>query len=112
MSIMPIVRNQPDITKFNQKAKLPFELRLKDFELAIQDVYDFFYDVNVLLSSKGLQRLDDMLRPAIMSGLLSDMISASLAENTRTKPIFQWPSRFIGTGPLPKRWRKGRFRWS
>jgi hypothetical protein len=84
MSIMPIVRNQPDITKFNQKAKLPFELRLKDFELAIQDVYDFFYDVNVLLSSKGLQRLDDMLRPAIMSGLLSDMISASLAKHSRT----------------------------
>ena len=48
---------------------MPFELRLKDFGLAMQDVYDFFYDVNRLLTSKGLQRLDDMLRPAIMSGL-------------------------------------------
>ncbi|MBZ5494045.1 MAG: hypothetical protein LAO76_24245 [Acidobacteriia bacterium] len=81
---MPIVRNEPDVRKFNQNATLPFELRLKDFELALQDVYDFFYDVNVLLSSKGLQRLDDMLRPAIMSGLLSDMISASLARHSRT----------------------------
>jgi hypothetical protein len=84
MSTGLIVRNQADITKFNQNATLPFELRLKDFELAMQDVYDFFYDVNLLLTSKGLQRLDDMLRPAIMSGLLSDMLTASLAKHSRT----------------------------
>jgi hypothetical protein len=64
--------------------KLPFELRLKDFELAIQDVYDFFYDVNTGLVGKGLERLDDFLRPAIMSGLLSDMLTASLAKHSRT----------------------------
>ncbi len=52
--------------------------------IAIQDVYDFFYDVNTLLSRKGLQRLDDMLRPAIMSGLLSDILTASLAKHART----------------------------
>ena len=80
---MPITRNQPITTKFNQNAVLPFELRLKDFELAMQDVYDFFYDVNVLLTGKGLQTLDDMLRPAIMSGLLSDMLSASMAKHSR-----------------------------
>jgi len=50
----------------------------------MQDVYDFFYDVNVLLTSRGLQRLDDMLRPAIMSGLLSDMLTASVARHSRT----------------------------
>jgi hypothetical protein len=81
---MSIVRNQPDLEKFNSKAKLPFQLRLKDFEVAMQDVYDFFYDVNLLLTSKGLQRLDDMLRPAIMSGVLSDMLSASLSKHSRT----------------------------
>lgn len=84
MSSAPILRNQADTTKFNQSAALPFQLRLKDFELAMQDVYDFFYDVNVLLTSRGLQRLDDMLRPAIMSGLLSDMLTASLAKHSRT----------------------------
>lgn len=84
MSNIPIVRNQADVTKFNQDASLPFQLRLKDFELAMQDVYDFFYDVNVLLTSKGLPRLDDTLRPAIMSGLLSDMLTASLAKHSRT----------------------------
>ncbi|MGH9496899.1 MAG: hypothetical protein ACRD3B_18020 [Candidatus Sulfotelmatobacter sp.] len=81
---MPIVRNQPDLTKFNNEANLPYELRVADFQLAMQDVYDFFYDVNALLARKGLQRLDDMLRPAIMSGLLSDMLTASLAKHSRT----------------------------
>jgi hypothetical protein len=84
MSNVPIVRNQADPEKFNQNATLPYQLRLKDFELAMQDVYDFFYDVNALLTSKGLQRLDDMLRPANMSGLLSDMLTASLAKHSRT----------------------------
>lgn len=81
---MSIERNVIDATKFNAKANLPFELRLKDFELALQDVCDFFYDVNVGLVEKGLERLDDMLRPAIMSGLLSDMLTASMAKHSRT----------------------------
>lgn len=68
---------------FNQSAGLPFELRLKDFEMAIQDTYDFFYDVNRLLLRKGLQRLDDMLRPAAMSGMISDMLTASMAKHAR-----------------------------
>lgn len=49
----------------------------------MQDVYDFFFDVNSHLVDKGLQRLDDMLRPAIMSGVLSDMLTASLATHSR-----------------------------
>ncbi len=81
---MPIVRNQPDETKFNREANLPFELRIADIQLAMQDVYDFFFDVNTLLTRKGLQRLDDMLRPAIMSGFLSDMLTASVAKHSRT----------------------------
>jgi len=80
---MPISRNTVDTTKFNKNAVLPYELRIQDFQLALQDVYDFFYDVNSHLSGKGLQRLDDMLRPAIMSGLLSDMLTASLAKHSR-----------------------------
>lgn len=84
MKKVPIVRNRTDQSKFNQDANLPFQLRILDFQSAMQDVYDFFFDVNVLLTSKGLQRLDDMLRPAIMSGLLSDMLTASLAKHSRT----------------------------
>ena len=81
---MAIQRNEVDPGKFNVEADLPYELRLRDFEMAMQDVYDFFYDVNSHLAAKGLQRLDDMLRPAIMSGVLSDMTTASLAKHSRT----------------------------
>ncbi len=70
-------------TKFNKTAQLPYELRLRDFEMAMQDAYDFFFDVNSYLSKKGLQRLDEMLRAAIMSGVLSDMLTASLAKHSR-----------------------------
>lgn len=79
-----IRRNQLDPGGFNSEAELPFELRLKDFELAMQDIYDFFFDINSALTGKGLQRMDDMLRPAIMSGLLSDMLTASVASHSRT----------------------------
>ena len=79
-----ILRNTVDTTKLNQNAVLPYELRRQDFQMAMQDVYAFFFDVNSHLVRKGLQRLDDMLRPAIMSGLLSDMLTASLAKHSRT----------------------------
>ena len=81
---MPVIRNKLKPAKLNGDAVLPFELRLEDFRLAIQDVYDFFFDVNKSLVAKGLDRLDDTLRPAIMSGVLSDMITASLAKHSRT----------------------------
>jgi len=80
---MAMAGNTVDITKFNPNAVLPYELRLLDFQTAMQDVYDFFRDVNALLTKKGLRRLDDMLRPAIMSGVLSDMLTASLASHAR-----------------------------
>lgn len=73
-----------DKSKFNKAAKLPYQLRLADFEIAIQDVYDFFYDVNKLLIKRGLRRLDDTLRPAAMSGIISDMLTASMANHARS----------------------------
>ena len=81
---MTVRRNQVEQSKFNREAVLPFQLRLEDFALAMQDVYDFFYDVNVGLVDRGLERLDDMLRPAIMPGLISDMMTASMAKHSRT----------------------------
>ena len=78
-----MARNVVDSGCFNSHISLPYELRIDDFCLAIQDAYDFFYDVNRHLTSKGLQRLDDMLRPAIMSGALSDMLTSSLANHAR-----------------------------
>jgi hypothetical protein len=78
-----IERQRPNPAAFNPAAQFPFELRMEDFSLALQDVYDFFYDVNSFLLKKGLLRLDDTLRPAIMSGLLSDLLTASVAKHSR-----------------------------
>lgn len=74
---MTISGNMVDQTKFNASANLPYQLRITDFVSAMQDVYDFFYDVNSHLVGKGLERLDDMLRPAIMSGVLYGVRFAS-----------------------------------
>lgn len=81
---MPAERNRPKRANFNAAAQLPFQLRLEDFEIAMQDVYDLFYDVNSGLLEKGLERMDDFLRPAVMSGLLSDLLTASIAKHART----------------------------
>src|SRR6266446_9649039 len=80
---MLATRNRPKRENFNPQAQLPFQLRLEDFEIAMQDVYDLFFDVNSGLLEKGLERLDDFLRPAIMSGLLSDLLTASVAKHSR-----------------------------
>ena len=84
---MSVIRNQTDASKFNSAAALPYELRIDEFKLAMQDIYDFFFDVNTHLVAKGLERLDDMLRPAILSGMLSDMLTSSLSKHSRTLTV-------------------------
>lgn len=81
---MAVIKQIPDPSKFNPGAVLPFELRERDFADAMQDIYDFLFDVNTHLVGKGLQRLDDMLRPANFSGMLSDMLTSSMAKHSRS----------------------------
>jgi len=78
------VRSNVDTDKFNDDAALPFALRLMDFQIAMQDVYDLFHAINTLLLARGLKRLEEMLRPAAMSGLISDLLTASLASHARS----------------------------
>jgi len=81
--------------KFNATATLPYSLRLEDFQIAMQDVYDFFHDVNTFLLGKGLDRLDDAVRPAIMSGLMSDMLTSSMGKHSRVLV----PNRYFNGHP-------------
>jgi hypothetical protein len=102
---MPVTRNTIHVAHFNKAAVLPYELRIEDFKLAMQDVYDFFFDVNSHLVGKGLDRLDDMLRPAILSGVLSDMLTASLAKHSRTlveNDYFNGHPDLVVKGKYPK----------
>jgi hypothetical protein len=78
------VREKVHQSQFNREAAPPYSLRLDDFKIAMEDAYDFFFDVNTFFLERGLPRLDDLLRPANMSGLLSDMLTASIAKHSRT----------------------------
>ena len=84
---MTIKRQTVDESKFNRNVVLPYNLRLDDVRMAMQDVYDFFYDVNSYLLKNHMQRLDDMLRPANLSGTLSDMVTDALAKHSRTLTV-------------------------
>lgn len=79
---MAIIRATVD-GGFNADAALPYELRLRDFEAAIQDVYDLLFDINAALAARGLRRLEETVRPAVFSGVLSDTTANSLARHSR-----------------------------
>jgi len=76
-------RAKPDPGRFNRDADLPYELRLEDFQLAMQDLYDLLFDINTTLVGKDLPRIEETVRPAIFSGSLSDILTAALAKHSR-----------------------------
>lgn len=76
-------RLSADPSKFNPTGLLPYELRLDDFRMAIQDVYDLLFDINSALVGRGLPRMEEIVRPAIFSGILSDVLTTSLARHSR-----------------------------
>jgi hypothetical protein len=82
-----VKRAEPESTKFNPKSDLPYQLRRDDFRLAMQDVYDLLYDINSSLIGRGLRRIEEIVRPAILSGILSDALSTSLARHARVLTI-------------------------
>lgn len=79
----PPEKRDVDASKFNREREFPFSLRIIDFQAAMQDVYDFLHEVNELLLNRGLRRLDDLMRPAAMSGFISDLLTSSLANHSR-----------------------------
>lgn len=81
---MPIKKQEVFLDKFNPAPVLPYNLRVKDFELAMTDIYDFFHDVNQNLLDKNLRRFEDMARPAMLSGMVSDLMTDSLATHSRS----------------------------
>lgn len=87
---VPIARSQPDATRFNPRVLLPYQLRLQDFDLAMRDLFDLLFDINAALVSRGLQRLEETVRPAIFSGIVSDALAAALARHSRVLTVNQF----------------------
>ncbi len=84
MNLLSVPRSIVDVNAFNRERELPYSLRLQDFQMAMQDVYDFLYDVDSHLVARSLRRFESMLRPAILSGILSDLLTSSLARHSRS----------------------------
>ena len=84
MNLLSVPRSVVDVDAFNGELELPYSLRLPDFQMAMQDVYDFLYDVDSNLVARSLPRFESMLRPAILSGILSDLLTSNLARHSRS----------------------------
>ena len=84
MNLLSVSRSVVDVDAFNEELCLPYSLRLQDFHMAMQDVYDFLYDVDSHLVARSLRRFESMLRPAILSGILSDLLTSNLARHSRS----------------------------
>ncbi len=87
MTTPPKMRSTVDPSGFNQDAMLPYELRISDFQHAMDDVYDFFADVNQLLQTKGLKRLSAALiaeRLAIRSSRSPSCVRVSRRSRSAT----------------------------
>jgi hypothetical protein len=83
--VVPLQRQNVVPSFFNPAyGTFPYELRREDFELAMRDVYDFFFDVNDNLIKKGLPRLEEMVPKANLSGTLSAMLTSAVAKHSRT----------------------------
>jgi hypothetical protein len=75
----------------NPSLSLPYSLRIDDFRIAMQDVYDFFYDVNRLLDEKGLGGAVDThgARDQWMCVFVYEM------DNTTEPAVSRAPMRFL-----------------
>jgi hypothetical protein len=87
-----LIRQNVARTGFVSGFQYPYNLRADDFALAIQDLYDFLYDVNGILLEKGLGRLEDMLRPAICTGVISELMTEYIARHARSLTVNKYPN--------------------
>lgn len=69
---------------FNDGVALPYGLRGGEVKAALDDVYDFFYNVNKFLVEKGWDRLEETLSAAALSGMLSEMIVQGISKRSAT----------------------------
>lgn len=76
-------RARVDLDGWNDEAVYPYALRRETFSVAMDDIYELLASVNEALIGRGLLRLEESVRGAIYSGLLSDLIAASLAKHAQ-----------------------------
>ncbi|MCE9623746.1 MAG: hypothetical protein K8R99_15510 [Actinomycetia bacterium] len=61
---------------------LPYGLQVRDFRNALDALYDFFHAVNTALMGRGLEWMENLVRAAAVSNMVSDMASAAIAKHS------------------------------
>ncbi len=78
-----MVQSQPraevDTSAFNRALALPYALRRDHFAVAMTDIYEMLGTLNETLIQRGLLRIEESVRGAIYSGMLSDLIAEAVA---------------------------------
>lgn len=69
---------------FRETASLPYGLRIAEIKAALDDIYDFLYNVNRFLVEKGWDRLEEMLSAATFSGVMSELVVEGISKRSAT----------------------------
>ncbi len=69
---------------FNEGAALPYGLRVAEIKAALDDIYDFLYNVNRFLVERGWDRLEETLSAATFSGVVSELVVEGVSKRSAT----------------------------
>ena len=69
---------------FNQSATLPYGLAVDEVRATLEGVYDFLFDLNTFLVSRGYDRLEDIILGNSLSGFISELVVKGLGANSKT----------------------------
>jgi|CXWL01.1.fsa_nt_gi hypothetical protein len=75
---------------FKHSVELPYGLRVAEVKAAIDEMYDFFYNVNGFLVGKGWERLEEMLQAAALSGLISELFVSAVSKQSTALVKNKW----------------------
>ncbi|MDP9238580.1 MAG: hypothetical protein M3P30_14500 [Chloroflexota bacterium] len=69
---------------WNEKVNLPYGLRASEIKAAIDDIYDFLYNINRFLVERGWDRLEETLSAATFSGVMSELVVEGVSKRSVT----------------------------
>ena len=69
---------------WNEGVVLPYDLRVSEVKAAIDDIYDFLYNVNKFLVERGWDRLEETLSAATFSGVMSELVVEGVSKRSTT----------------------------
>ncbi|MEX0785360.1 MAG: hypothetical protein WD939_01870 [Dehalococcoidia bacterium] len=81
---MPSYTDRPNLHPqgFDHRLELPYGLRVAEVRAALEDIYDFLYNVNRFLTERGWERLEETLMAATFSGVISEMVVQSTSKQS------------------------------